>query len=103
MPAIAQLGTILLSLFSKLPQITQNHCACSRGQLSTFAVILHFMGCVSQLFTAVQEMNDPLVVADFTFVLALNLIIAVQMYSTCTGATLQIGRASCRERVFNWV
>src|SRR6266576_1463725 len=36
--AAAQLCTLPLSLFSKLPQILQNHRARSTGQLSTFAV-----------------------------------------------------------------
>ena len=60
------------------------------------------MGCESQLFTAVQEVNDPLVVANFTFVLALNLIIAVQMYMYWGHTASQEGAAKvCDEMLLS--
>ncbi|KAF8266297.1 hypothetical protein EI94DRAFT_1586163 [Lactarius quietus] len=76
----AQLGTIPLSLFSKLPQIAQNYRARSTGQLSTFAVISQIAGCAARLFTTAQEVNDPLVAAGFALAFALNLVVGAQMY-----------------------
>jgi mannose-P-dolichol utilization defect 1 len=78
--AAAQFGTLPLSLFSKLPQIAQNHRARSTGQLSAFAVISQIGGCAARLFTTAQEVNDPLVAAGFALALALNLIIGAQVY-----------------------
>ncbi|KAI0260647.1 hypothetical protein BC834DRAFT_899416 [Gloeopeniophorella convolvens] len=78
--AAAQLGTLPLSLFSKLPQIAQNHRARSTGQLSAFAVISQIGGCAARLFTTAQEVNDPLVAAGFALALALNLVVGLQLY-----------------------
>ncbi|KAH9954936.1 hypothetical protein BC827DRAFT_1142290 [Russula dissimulans] len=79
--AVAQLCTLPLSLFSKLPQIAQNYRARSTGQLSTFAVISQIGGCAARLFTTSQEVNDPLVAAGFALAFVLNLIVGVQMYA----------------------
>ena len=78
--AAAQLCTLPLSLFSKLPQILQNHRARSTGQLSTFAVVSQVGGCAARLFTTSQEVNDPLVAAGFALALVLNLVVGIQMY-----------------------
>lgn len=78
--AVMQLGTIPLSLFSKLPQIAQNYRARSTGQLSTFAVVSQIAGCAARLFTTTQEVNDPLVATGFVLALALNVIVGAQMY-----------------------
>ncbi len=78
--AVAQLCTLPLSLFSKLPQILQNHRARSTGQLSTFAVVSQIGGCAARLFTTSQEVNDPLVGAGFALSLVLNLVVGIQMY-----------------------
>jgi mannose-P-dolichol utilization defect protein 1 len=78
--AALQLGTIPLSLFSKLPQIAQNYRARSTGQLSTFAVVSQIAGCAARLFTTSQEVNDPLVATGFVLALALNVIVGAQMY-----------------------
>ena len=67
--AAAQLCTLPLSLFSKLPQILQNHRTRSTGQLSTFAVISQIGGCAARLFTTSQEVNDPLMAAGFALAL----------------------------------
>jgi len=79
--AAAQLCTLPLSLFSKLPQIAQNYRARSTGQLSTFAVISQIGGCAARLFTTSQEVNDPLVAAGFALAFVLNLVVGVQMYA----------------------
>jgi mannose-P-dolichol utilization defect protein 1 len=79
--AAAQLCTLPLSLFSKLPQIAQNYRARSTGQLSTFAVISQIGGCAARLFTTSQEVDDPLVAAGYALAFVLNLIVGVQMYA----------------------
>jgi mannose-P-dolichol utilization defect 1 len=79
--AAAQLCTLPLSLFSKLPQILQNHRARSTGQLSTFAVVSQVGGTAARLFTTSQEVNDPLVAAGFALALVLNVVVGVQMYA----------------------
>jgi mannose-P-dolichol utilization defect protein 1 len=81
MLAAAQLCTLPLSLFSKLPQIAQNHRARSTGQLSTFAVVSQIGGCAARLFTTAQEVNDPLVAAGYALALLLNLVLGIQMYA----------------------
>jgi len=81
MIAAAQLCTLPLSLFSKLPQIAQNHRARSTGQLSTFAVASQIGGCAARLFTTAQEVSDPLVAAGYALSLLLNLVLGIQMYA----------------------
>ncbi|KAI0647652.1 mannose-P-dolichol utilization defect 1 protein [Trametes meyenii] len=78
--ALFQLATLPLSLFSKLPQIRQNHRAQSTGQLSTFAVISQVGGCLARLFTTATEVGDPIVSAGFALALALNIILGAQMW-----------------------
>ena len=78
--ALFQLATLPLSLFSKLPQIRQNHRTQSTGQLSAFAVISQVGGCLARLFTTATEVGDPIVSAGFALALALNVILGVQMW-----------------------
>ncbi|KAF6740890.1 hypothetical protein DFP72DRAFT_1129236 [Ephemerocybe angulata] len=75
-----QLATLPLSLTSKFPQIRQNARAQSTGQLSTFAVVSQVLGCLARVFTTAQEVGDPLVQAGFLLALALNAVLAAQMY-----------------------
>ncbi|KAH9053982.1 mannose-P-dolichol utilization defect 1 protein [Lactarius deliciosus] len=97
--AAAQLGTLPLSLFSKLPQIAQNYRARSTGQLSAFAVVSQIAGCAARLFTTSQEVNDPLVAAGFALALALNLIVGVQMYAYWGSGVGQESAAKVRDEV----
>ncbi|EIW51563.1 mannose-P-dolichol utilization defect 1 protein [Trametes versicolor FP-101664 SS1] len=78
--ALFQLATLPLSLFSKLPQIRQNHRAQSTGQLSAFAVISQVGGCLARLFTTATEVGDPIVSAGFALALALNVVLGIQMW-----------------------
>ncbi|KAI0079435.1 mannose-P-dolichol utilization defect 1 protein [Panus rudis PR-1116 ss-1] len=78
--AALQLSTIPLSLFSKIPQIRQNHRARSTGQLSAFAVISQIAGCLARLFTTAAEVGDPILSAGFALALLLNIVLGVQMY-----------------------
>ncbi|KAH9890128.1 mannose-P-dolichol utilization defect 1 protein [Cubamyces lactineus] len=79
--AAFQIATLPLSLFSKLPQIRQNHRAKSTGQLSAFAVISQVGGCLARLFTTATEVGDPIVSAGFALALALNIILGLQMWT----------------------
>jgi mannose-P-dolichol utilization defect 1 len=78
--ALLQLSTLPLSLFSKLPQIRQNHRSQSTGQLSAFAVISQILGCVARLFTTATEVDDSIVAAGFALALVLNLVMGAQLW-----------------------
>ncbi|RDB18474.1 Mannose-P-dolichol utilization defect 1 [Hypsizygus marmoreus] len=78
--ALLQLGTLPLSLFSKLPQIRQNYRSQSTGQLSAFAVISQIAGCLARLFTTATEIGDNLVAAGFALALLLNLVLGAQLW-----------------------
>ncbi|KAJ6507194.1 hypothetical protein C8R47DRAFT_1037023 [Mycena vitilis] len=80
MLALLQLTTLPLSLFSKLPQIRQNHRAQSTGQLSAFAVVSQVLGCSARLFTTAMEVNDRIVAAGFALALVLNLVLGAQLW-----------------------
>ncbi|KAI9430244.1 hypothetical protein H4582DRAFT_1442125 [Lactarius indigo] len=97
--AAAQLGTLPLSLFSKLPQISQNYRARSTGQLSAFAVVSQIAGCAARLFTTSQEVNDPLVAAGFALALSLNLILGAQMYAYWGRGVGQDSAAKVRDEI----
>lgn len=78
--AALQVATIPLSLFSKIPQIRQNHRAQSTGQLSAFAVVSQIVGCLARLFTTAAEVGDPILSAGFALALLLNVVLGVQMW-----------------------
>jgi len=79
--AFLQITTLPLGLFSKLPQIAQNHRAKSTGQLSTFAVAAQILGCLARLFTTATEVKDPLVLASFFLALVLNVVLGLQIWA----------------------
>ena len=76
-----QMATLPLGLFSKLPQIAQNHRAKSTGQLSTFAIVAQILGCLARLFTTATEVKDTLVLAGFFLALVLNIILGIQVWT----------------------
>lgn len=78
--AYLQVATLPLSLFSKLPQISQNYRAKSTGQLSVVAIVAQIAGCLARLFTTSTEVGDPIVTAGFAFALVLNLILGAQLW-----------------------
>ena len=78
--SLFQVSTLPLSLFSKLPQIRQNHRAQSTGQLSAFAVISQVGGCLARLFTTAAEVGDPIISAGFALALVLNIVLGFQMW-----------------------
>lgn len=77
---LLQLGTVPISLFSKIPQISENYRNKSTGQLSVFAVTSQIFGCAARLFTTATEMGDSLVFAGFALALALNLALGWQIW-----------------------
>lgn len=79
--AFLQVTTLPLGLFSKLPQIAQNHRAKSTGQLSTFAVVAQILGCLARLFTTATEVKDTLVLASFFLALVLNIVLGIQVWT----------------------
>jgi mannose-P-dolichol utilization defect protein 1 len=79
--ALLQLGTLPLSVASKLPQITQNARARSTGQLSGFAVFSQFLGSLARLFTTMTEVGDARMGAGFALACALNAVLAYQIIS----------------------
>ena len=79
--ALLQIATLPLGLFSKLPQIAQNHRAKSIGQLSTFAVVAQILGCLARLFTTATEVKDTLVLAGFFLALVLNTVLGIQVWA----------------------
>ena len=79
--ALLQMATLPLGLFSKLPQIAQNHRAQSTGQLSTFAVTAQILGCLARLFTTATEVKDTLVLASFFLALVLNIVLGLQIWA----------------------
>ena len=79
--ALLQMATLPLGLFSKLPQIAQNHRAKSTGQLSTFAIVAQILGCLARVFTTATEVKDPLVLASFFLALVLNIVLGLQVWS----------------------
>jgi len=77
---LLQLGTVPISLFSKIPQISENYRNRSTGQLSVFAVTSQIFGCIARLFTTATEMGDSLVFAGFALALVLNLVLGWQIW-----------------------
>ncbi|KAL0961347.1 hypothetical protein HGRIS_006303 [Hohenbuehelia grisea] len=78
--AMLQMGTVPLSVASKLPQIRQNSRAQSTGQLSAFAVISQIAGCLARLFTTATEVGDSIIAAGFAMALLLNCVLGAQMW-----------------------
>ncbi|KAF8651168.1 hypothetical protein AX16_004846 [Volvariella volvacea WC 439] len=78
--SLLQLGTLPLSVLSKLPQIRQNARSQSTGQLSAFAVFAQVAGCLARLFTTATEVGDWLLAAGFGMALLLNLVLGVQLW-----------------------
>jgi len=79
--AALQVSTVPLSVFSKLPQISQNYKAKSTGHLSSFAVVSQVAGCLARVFTTSTEVGDPVVLTGFIVALLLNLVLGAQMWT----------------------
>lgn len=77
---LLQMGTVPISLFSKLPQISENYSNKSTGQLSVFAVVSQIFGCAARLFTTLTEVDDVILLAGFALAFVLNLILGIQIW-----------------------
>lgn len=77
---LLQMGTVPISLVSKLPQISQNYANKSTGQLSVFAVVSQIFGCAARLFTTLTEVDDVIILAGFALAFVLNLILGIQIW-----------------------
>ncbi|KAF8645646.1 hypothetical protein AX16_007677 [Volvariella volvacea WC 439] len=77
----AQLLSLPLSLSSKLTQIQQSYNLKSTGQLSAFAIVSQTVGCLVRLYTSLAEVGDWNVAIGYLGALALNLVIAAQMWA----------------------
>ena len=75
-----QMATVPLSLFSKLPQISENYSNKSTGQLSVFAVVSQILGCAARLFTTLTEVDDLIILIGFALAFVLNLTLGIQIW-----------------------
>lgn len=76
---LLQTATIPISLASKLPQIYTNFSNKSTGKLSAFSVVNYLAGSLARVFTTMQEVNDPKILASFAAGAVLNLVLMLQM------------------------
>lgn len=76
---VLQTATIPIGLASKLPQIYTNFANKSTGKLSTFSVVNYLAGSLARVFTTMQEVNDPKILASFGAGAVLNLILMLQV------------------------
>ncbi|KAI9002313.1 hypothetical protein BC832DRAFT_114217 [Gaertneriomyces semiglobifer] len=74
-----QWSTVLLGIFSKLPQIMSNFLASSTGQLSAITVFLQFAGSAARVFTTLQEVDDQVLLISNLVASALNGVLVLQM------------------------
>ncbi|KAH8114447.1 mannose-P-dolichol utilization defect 1 protein [Phellopilus nigrolimitatus] len=104
--ALITLGTLPLSVFSKLPQIMSNYRARSTGQLSTFAVVSQIAGCLARLFTTATEVGDSLLFLGFALALAFNCVLGAQMWiywgADSEAKSAEIGKVSAAEKEKSW-
>jgi len=77
---LLQVATVPLSLFSKLPQISENYSNNSTGQLSVFAVVSQILGCAARLFTTLTEVDDLIILIGFGLAFVLNLTLGIQIW-----------------------
>ncbi|KAG5370289.1 Mannose-P-dolichol utilization defect 1 protein [Yarrowia sp. C11] len=74
-----QTATIPIGLASKLPQIYSNFANKSTGKLSSFSVVNYLAGSLARVFTTMQEVNDPKILASFVAGAVLNLVLMLQV------------------------
>ncbi|KAG0017732.1 hypothetical protein BGZ80_007963 [Entomortierella chlamydospora] len=71
--------TILINLFSKIPQVIENYNNKSTGQLSAFAVFNYFAGSLARVYTTLIEVKDAILLYGFLLSTFLNCVLALQM------------------------
>jgi len=68
-----------LTIASRIPQIYSNFRNGHTGQLSFITWFLNVGGTLARVFTTLQEVNDPLVLAGFSIAATLNTIVLLQI------------------------
>jgi len=81
-PLLLTVGTVL-TVSSRVPQIFANFSRGSSGQVSLITWALNAAGGAARIFTTLQEVNDPFVLAGFVlgFVTSAILVFQVVFYS----------------------
>ncbi|MCJ1471788.1 hypothetical protein MMC13_000429 [Lambiella insularis] len=72
-------GSGILGVVSKAPQIWTVWKEGGTGQLSAFAVFNYLLGSLSRIFTTLQEVDDKLILYGFVAGFVLNAVLAAQM------------------------
>lgn len=70
---------VVLTIMATLPQIITNFKNKSTGQLAFLTVFLAFAGNAARIFTTVQTVNDPLLIAMFSVGVFLQGVIILQI------------------------
>lgn len=76
---VAQACTILIFMFSKLPQIYLNFKSKSTGQLSIITYGCNFAGSMARVFTTITDLSDPIILTSYVLSAFLNFVIAAQI------------------------
>ncbi|GJJ74531.1 mannose-P-dolichol utilization defect 1 [Entomortierella parvispora] len=76
---VLQGATIPINLFSKIPQIVENHRNKSTGQLSAFTIFNYFAGSLARVYTTLTEVDDVIILSGFLLSTLFNCILALQM------------------------
>eukprot|EP01122_Echinamoeba_exundans_P008151 TRINITY_DN2654_c0_g1_i2.p1 TRINITY_DN2654_c0_g1~~TRINITY_DN2654_c0_g1_i2.p1 ORF type:complete len:169 (+),score=51.99 TRINITY_DN2654_c0_g1_i2:468-974(+) len=71
--------TIVIFAASKIPQAYTNWKTKSTGKLALITFLLNFAGSVARIFTTIQEVNDPIVLAGYISGAVLNGLILAQI------------------------
>lgn len=74
----ANMSTIPLMIFSRIPQIMTNFKNKSTGQLAFITLLLNFVGVSVRLFTVFTEVDDPLILLSILLGVLLNGILLIQ-------------------------
>lgn len=77
--ALAQTSTIAIFASSRLPQIWNNFRSGSTGVLSFVTCTMNVLGATARIFTTLQEVRDPVMLAAIGSSCALNLTIFLQV------------------------
>jgi len=91
---ILQAATIPINLFSKIPQIIENHKNKSTGQLSAFTIFNYFAGSLARVYTTLTEVDDVVILSGFLLSTLFNCVLALQMafyWNNSSASTVKVG------------
>lgn len=69
-----------ISLYSRVPQIIQNHTHRTTGQLNFTTYFLKFVGTLARVFTSIVSVGDVIIIATAVLSAALNGALVAQFY-----------------------